>query len=100
MRCRQVEDRELEDYDISAQSWLERLQRIKDLVEMAEREELPPELASSTRAVTMDDNNEQNTGRGAWSATKLGRLLTKEYLEEASREYASARSGVTMNGWH
>lgn len=98
--CRQAEYLRREGYETSEQIWVENFDEIKRLLEMAQREELPPELPSFTLVIGSDPHAAENTGRGAWAARRLGPLLTKEYLEFASRGFAMASSGATVNGWH
>lgn len=98
--CRQVEHLRLEGYDTSEEIWAGDFDKIKRLLAMAERQALPPELSSYTLVIGTDPRADENTGRGAWAARRLGPLLTKEYLEVAGREFARASSGATTNGWH
>lgn len=98
--CRQEEHLRLEGYDTSEQIWVENFDKIRRLLEAAEREELPPGLSSFTLVTGMDPHAAENTGRGAWAARRLGPLLTKEYLEIPSREFSRESSGGTVNGWH
>lgn len=98
--CRQAQYLRLEGYDTSEEIWSENFDKIRRLLETAEREELPPELSSFTLVVGMDPHAVENTGRGAWASRRLGPLITEEFLEFASRGVAIASSGATMNGWH
>lgn len=102
--CRQVQLLELEGIITSEESWDENLSTIRRLRELAEREELPPELSSFAYIVGHDvdvySDAAGDAGRGAWSATRLGPLLTKEYLDGASEQYTRVNSGATTNGWH
>lgn len=98
--CRQAEHLRFEGYDTSEQIWTENFDKIRQLLEAAERQELPAELPSFTLVIGMNPHAIENTGRGAWAARRLGPLLTKEFLESGSREFAIASSGATTNGWH
>lgn len=98
--CRQAEHLGLEGYDTGDEIWTENFEKIKSLLEMAERQQLPPELSSFTLVIGTDPNEDRNTGRGAWDSRRLGPLLTKEFLELGSREFFRANSGATTNGWH
>ena len=98
--CRQAAHLELEGYDTSEQISTEDFEKIKRLLETAERQELPPELSSFTLVIGTDPNEDRSTGRGAWAARRLGPLLTKELLESGSRGFSRANGGATTNGWH
>ncbi|ROV89612.1 hypothetical protein VPNG_10146 [Cytospora leucostoma] len=102
--CRQIQFLDLEGINTSEESWDEHVMTIGWLRQLADREELPSELSSFAYIVGPDDDMYSDAagdaGRGAWSATRLGPLLTKEYLNEASEHYARVNSGATTNGWH
>lgn len=98
--CRQAEYLWRAGYETSEQIWVENFEKIKRLLEMARREELPPELPSFTLVIGTDPHAVENTGRGARAARRLGPLLTKEYLDFACRDFARASSGATVNGFH
>lgn len=98
--CRQTQYLRLEGYDTSDQIWMENFDKIRRLLETAERQELPPGLSPSTLVVGTDPHAAENTGTGAWAPRRLGPLITEEFLEFASRGVAIASSGATTNGWH
>ncbi|ROV94053.1 hypothetical protein VMCG_08259 [Cytospora schulzeri] len=90
--CRQIQTLELEGISTSEQSWDLKIETIARLRELAEMERLPPGLDSFPYSVGIDAVSDDNAGRGAWSPRRLGPLLTREYLNEASGEYARASS--------
>jgi hypothetical protein len=98
--CRQIQTLELEGVDTSEQSWNANVETIVRLRELAEREQLPPGLSSFPYVVGADAYPNDDAGRGAWSSTRLGPLLTREYLDGSCGEYARAASGAVANGWH
>lgn len=98
--CRQIQTLELEGLDTSEQSWNANVEILLRVRELAEREQLPPGLSSFPYVVGAGAYPDDDAGRGAWSSTRLGPLLTKEYLDGACGEYARATSGAVTNGWH
>ncbi|KUI63919.1 hypothetical protein VM1G_12034 [Cytospora mali] len=98
--CRQIEFLELDGIDTSEASWNAEIETLKRLRDLADREELPPDLNSFDYLVGVDVDPDDDAGRGAWTARRLGPLLTRAYLDEARKVYSMATSNTTMNGWH
>lgn len=97
--CRQIQSLET-GAATWEEPWGETVETIRRLRELADREELPPGLASFPYIVGAAAHPMRDAGRGAWTSRRLGLLLTKEYLDGASEQYARESSAATMNGWH
>lgn len=99
--CRQIQFLETHGIGVTwEESWSAKVETIKRLRELAEREELPPDLNSFAYIVGASTDPASDAGRAALAERRLGLLLTEEYLNGASEQYARETSAATTNGWH